>query len=103
MSGQLGIGVRVYVGWCPDSHIESEADPRCKTGTITEGPWQPGEQVELIKSGETGVLPGPCLWWVVTLDTGEAVTARESILTPIDDNDPPAEQEQADRPQEVEA
>ncbi|MFP4538874.1 MAG: hypothetical protein ACLFPA_11305 [Dichotomicrobium sp.] len=37
----LGVGVRVYVGWCPDDLVTG-TDRRCSIGTIVDGPLERG-------------------------------------------------------------
>jgi len=69
----LGIGVRVWVGWCPDHCLAADilVDGRLQSGTITDGPFH--------FSGWTG--------WNVALDSGGAIGANEIVLSPINDGD----------------
>jgi len=83
----LGIGVRVWCGWCPAGEVSSRAvDGRLQPGVIAGGPFPPGTWKE----------PDGTLWrsnkqtWNVDLDSGVALMAREDLLTPIDDTDPDA-------------
>lgn len=82
----LGIGTRVRIGWCPTERMRGPHDPRLRTGTITDGPHTPG--IYAFDGG--AVLKIPHTAWTVALDGGGSASCAESLLTPIDDDDPAA-------------
>ncbi len=92
MAAQLGIGVRVFVGWAPRDRSYGNA-ANCVIGVIIDGPlpagsisaWPPkylrnvdGETVK------TGFTNHPA--WVVEVRKGQLVASIEPLLTPIDDD-----------------
>ena len=85
MSTTLGVGVRVWVGWCPDDAIDALFDGRCKTGTIIAGPWKDGDLVIESYTARRKIVSGTR--WNVNLDDGSAVNADESMLYPINDGE----------------
>lgn len=95
----LGVGVRVWVGWCPDGRCDPfSRGARCQIGRIVDGPFPPGGYMTGF-----GINITENHWMVAIGD--EEYHAAESMLFPIDDGDPaaePREQEQ-DQPEEVEA
>jgi hypothetical protein len=88
MAAQLGIGVRVRIGWAPMPMIGSlHDDPRFKTGVVFHGPQflEPGA----IRCGHL-MIGGR--YWGVQIDGGFfRHLMHERMLTPIDDDDPQAE------------
>lgn len=80
---QLGVGVRVYIAWVPDNRQEKEVEGRCKTGTITEGPFLPGQ---IVRDGNGELCKLINVRWNLILDSGGEVSAIEHLLTPIDDD-----------------
>lgn len=83
MAKELGVGVRVYTHWVPPDTDNSDVGGACKTGVITEGPFLPGNVYAVTGGG--GFKPTEP-WWNVALDGGGEISARESKLTPIDDD-----------------
>lgn len=79
---ELGVDVRVWVGWCPDEQIETGLDGRLQKGIIVAGPIPPGPYIST--SGFVWALVN---WWRVRLDDGREVDASEDLLTPIDDDE----------------
>ncbi len=111
MPGQLGVGVRVFVGYVPPSKCGDDVRGRqCATGTITEGPYPAGSCLPkcwTVTLNNGSVVVGPrndCgyTWWLVDYDNGDGLYAvAEPFLFPIDDGDPHAEPREQDL--EVEA
>lgn len=87
MSKELGIGVRVWVGWYPSEFVE-EVDPRVQTGRIDEGPFLPG--LYYLTDGRVA-LPQETIW-NVAMDSGERISSPERLLFPIDDDTEQAEE-----------
>lgn len=83
---ELGIGVRVYTGWCPNSDMTViTTDPRTRIGTIVDGPVLPGKRFPPPYSFVTN--GGTTTAWVVLFDNGVTFGAREEVLFPLDDGD----------------
>lgn len=82
----LGVGVRVWIGWCDPSTCPGNEDARLKTGTVVAGPFPAG----------TYPIPGTrCVnaltVWHVQIDglgLRGRVAVSERVLFPIDDDDP---------------
>lgn len=74
----LGIGTRVWVGWCDQEDLVGEyaGSARLRQGTVVDGPFAPGSGGWCIRT----------TFWLVDLDGGRRVAASESLLTPIDDD-----------------
>ena len=85
----LGIGVRVFVGWCPEDDIGDavRVDGRLQRGTITDGPFRSGGRVICAYTGKRVYFEPGRTHWNVALDNGGEVGACETLLTPIDDGD----------------
>lgn len=85
----LGIGVRVWVGWCPDDDLGADirVDGRLQRGTIVAGPFRSGDRVISAYTGERVYFEPGRTNWNVALDNGGHVGACETLLTPIDDGD----------------
>lgn len=81
----LGIGVRVFIGWCPDAVCRLEPGARLRVGVIDDGPILPG--VRLLIPGEGVRINHVTLWRVFRFDDGTACWAAEHLLTPINDGD----------------
>jgi len=79
MAQELGIGVRVWVGYT-DQVDERVAHARCNTGRITDGPFPPGET----KHGRVNMTQYPL--WAVTMVDGSYLAVAEHLLYPIDDD-----------------
>ena len=97
MSAQLGVGVRVQIGWAPTIMFRlAPFDPRFKRGVIVMPPvrYRKGE----IVCG-CPVLRGN--YWPVQLDDGTRRQYHESVLVPLDGGEPEAEP--TDQELEVEA
>lgn len=78
----LGIGVRVWVGWCPDHENDTHVGSSTGTGVIIDGPNEPGVY-------ETGCGLGRYdeRTWRVLMDFDfNRFWVVESLLTPIDDS-----------------
>lgn len=97
MPGQLGIGVRVYIGWTDSDQVESDYDARCETGRITAGPFPPG----YYESRESLIFISHPAWNVLRDASGTKVMCTEDVLFPIDDGDPAAEQTRKEKLTEV--
>lgn len=85
MATELGVGTRVFVGWCPDAYSCKEIvnfDGRCKTGTITSGPDE-----------------FPCRHWDVKFDEGPEYGVAEYLLQPIDSDPETLTEEERGRKQ----
>lgn len=89
---ELGIGTRVWIGWVPDDQIQTEFDKRCRTGTIRNGPFEPG--VYANRDDEVVVIGARS--WNVDTDDGGACFATEDILYPLDDGDDAVQDHDAD-------
>tara|TARA_Y100001973_G_scaffold106017_1_gene181536 strand:+ start:2871 stop:3143 length:273 start_codon:yes stop_codon:yes gene_type:complete len=74
-AGQLGIGIRVWVGWT-NSSTEEGRPHLCSFGTIIAGPSN-----DLCDSTEIYEN-----FWEVELDNGYIGYAVERILFPVDDD-----------------
>jgi len=102
MATELGVGIRVWVGWTPDDklmeHRWRAGEARCKTGTLTGGPFQPGKHYGA--SGEGYELRVTC--WNVDIDGVGEVFASENLLYPMDDGDPAEQDESIERPRALE-
>lgn len=85
----LGIGTRVFVGWCPDDQLALELifDGRLKRGAIIGGPFLPGVRLRDSVNGDRVHIPAGHVRWNVMLDCGKGASFDESMLTPIDDGD----------------
>ena len=70
----LGIGVRVFIGWCATDWLQPGVDARAKRGVIIAGP--------IIHAGSKR---NP--FWAVDVDNYRVIDITESILTPIDDGE----------------
>lgn len=88
MSAALGIGVRVYIGWCASEQINGPDDPRLHTGTIIDGLRPPG----MYEDGSGGAFIAPYQSWKVAVDGGSQSWIAQMLLTPIDDDRDAAEQ-----------
>lgn len=98
MTAELGVGTRVWLGWCPDDEIgeTAPADARCKAATIVEGPILPGTLV-MMPDGREGTTHPQLNSWNVRLDTGDELMATEDVLYPIDDDEGEQEDERIRR------
>lgn len=88
MSKQLGVGVRVFVGWTASQIIDDgvargRVDPRLRAATIIDGPYQPGHISE--RGGRLFRIPTRAWGIIVDGDTWP-FTCSEILLTPIDDD-----------------
>lgn len=84
MAGALGVGARVFVGWCPDSHVHGPGDGRLKRGTLEAGPYEPGTILHFVN----GPIKTGSRCWRVFIDGGCGPNmVCESLLSPLDDGD----------------
>ena len=85
----LGIGVRVWIGWCADDELGGDirVDGRLQRGTIVAGPFRSGDRVICAYTGKRVYFEPGRTNWNVALDRGGQIGADESLLTPIDDGD----------------
>jgi len=95
MSTQLGVGVRVFVKWCPRDQCADAEDAVTGYGRITGGPFPPG----LFVAGRARVARFPWPSWNVAMDSGARISVAEQLLEPVDDGDPVA----VEQTREVEA
>lgn len=80
---ELGVGVRVWVGWCPDEECIPGSDGRCRNGTIDDGPIPPYTS---FISACGRIFCCPAVAWFVVLDGEDHVRLiGEKLLYPIDD------------------
>lgn len=91
MNKEIGINVRVFVGWVPSDSVNTNGDPRMKTGTVTAGPFNNGDVVMLSHGVMAQVSDGP--YWNVDMDYGAIICAPERVLTPIGDDGEPVDTE----------
>lgn len=97
----LGPGTRVYIGYTPDWRFVDGAngtDGRCRTGTITEGPFEPGK---LYRDKAGDLYETTRVMFNVDVDGGGAVAAASRILFPIDDGTPDDTPVETEEPPEV--
>lgn len=87
MAGALGVGARVFVGWCPDSHVHGPGDGRLKRGTLEAGPYEQGTILHFVN----GPIKTGSRCWRVHVDGLGPNMVCESLITPIDDDDLEAE------------
>jgi hypothetical protein len=81
MAAQLGIGVRVRIGWAPAAQFATRFDSRFKIGTIVRGPLD-------LKGGEVFLgsrMVGGRYWSVDVC--GHLHCTHESLLLPFDGGD----------------
>lgn len=83
MSGVLGPGCRVWIGWTPTTNVYGPVDARLRTGTVVDGPHPPGTL--MLFSGRTN----RSVMWIVQADGAPQPTAvNERLLTPLDGGEP---------------
>lgn len=91
----LGIGTRVWIGWCPPHENPRQADwARLRTGTIKRGPVhvtsdQIGRRVYVFSYQFR--VQYAATYWHIAVDGGGDVAAEEWMLTPIDDGETEAD------------
>lgn len=102
MSGQLGIGIRVFVGWVDSSKVDARhLGERCQTAVIIDGPFPPGQHI--LKGLNRAVTTTNPNWRVRMESSGNVLIATEDILFPIDDDDAKTERERIENPERAEA
>lgn len=89
MATQLGIGVRVFIGWTPASKCIG-VEGRLQTGTIRDGP-EDLRRGDVVRQGGLVAAMSGGRFWHVRIDSGSWFLAHESMLSPIDDGDRDAE------------
>ena len=91
MSGTLGPGQRVWIGWTQaKTRREREYDPRCKKGTLLEGPSPAGDELALHSS------------WLVAVDgLRPRMQIAEYLLKPIDGDDELVGEDECRRPETI--
>lgn len=97
MSAQLGVGVRVFIGFSPRERLTPKA-VICVRGIIVHGPYPAGPINQWPAGVRRRIAPGiVCFYetaepsWLVGYEAGERRKFQicvESILFPIDDGDP---------------
>lgn len=100
--GTLGVGVRVQIGWAPDSHCgRSGKRSRLKVGVIVDGPVRAGEWYPVYLTPGYGLRNASGnTAWVVWLDEGRYAAATEPYLIPLDgDDDAETDAERVNEPE----
>lgn len=81
----LGVGVRVWIGWCPGSQVVGAAARRARLrrGVIVGGPYPAGTMRTEYDEIE---FPSKFTTWAVRAD-GALFIVDEALLFPIDDGE----------------
>jgi hypothetical protein len=81
VTGILGPGVKVWVGWA-DQVNRSHQKSMCQVATVLAGPYKPGD---VLYDGRFNATPNHL--WRIRMQAGGIWYAAEQLLIPLDDGD----------------